>query len=109
MVGGCVTAASFPARKLRPPRRLVEGGAPAGLLYGGLHGRPPFNAPDLKITKQRTFDTWRLSLYLEVLNVYDGKSPEDVTLGGLPRARLRARAAAVSAVGAARRFLKERT
>jgi hypothetical protein len=91
MVGGCVTAASFPARKLRPPRRLVEGGAPAGLLYGGLHGRPPFNALDLKITKQRTFDTWRLSLYLEVLDVYDSRSPEDVTHSADYRERAYAR------------------
>ncbi len=55
---------------------------------------PAFHQLDLRVDKKITFDHWILDLYLDVQNVYNYRSPEDVTynydytqsgwFGGLP-------------------------
>ena len=55
---------------------------------------PTFHQLDLRVDKKFTFDRWMLNLYLDVQNVYNYRSPEDVTynfdytrqswFGGLP-------------------------
>jgi TonB family protein len=40
---------------------------------------PTFNRLDLRVQKTWTFDSWRLSWYLDVQNVYNAKNPEGVT------------------------------
>lgn len=40
---------------------------------------PAFHQLDVRIDKRFTFDSWMLDLYLDVQNVYNYRSPEDVT------------------------------
>jgi TonB family protein len=40
---------------------------------------PAFHQLDVRIDKKFTFDSWMLDLYLDVQNVYNYRSPEDVT------------------------------
>lgn len=40
---------------------------------------PAFHQLDVRIDKRFTFDSWMLNVYLDVQNVYNYRSPEDVT------------------------------
>ncbi len=40
---------------------------------------PAFHQLDLRVDKRFTFDSWMLDVYLDVQNVYNYRSPEDVT------------------------------
>ena len=40
---------------------------------------PPYHRLDLRVDKHFLFDTWKLTAYLEVLNVYNRRNVETIT------------------------------
>ncbi|MCC6646182.1 MAG: TonB family protein [Polyangiaceae bacterium] len=54
----------------------------AAAAYGCIQGAqfsqrlPPFHQLDFRVDKQWTYQSWRLSAYLDLLNVYNRRSPE---------------------------------